>query len=151
MCASHFKFVRKYAPFWIRNTWISEFFRLFYIISIQTIYANQKLHTLSRFITLRAISNLFSSFLIQPTVERKLGSVSAVNVLMYIHIYSKDIPNVKEWWHIEVHKWGNDSCSSFHFIPFHLNLFRHGSLSIYIYIVFHRAVKLFTKIVKDIL
>ena len=25
-------------------------------------------------------------------IERKLRSVSAVNVLMYIHIYSKDIP-----------------------------------------------------------
>ena len=62
-CASHFKFVWKYAPPWIRSTWISEFFLLLYIISTQTIYVNQKLHTLSRFATLRAISNLFSFFL----------------------------------------------------------------------------------------
>ena len=62
LCASHFKFVWKYPPPWIRNTWISEFFLLFYIISTQTIYVNQKLHTLSRFATLRAISNLFSFF-----------------------------------------------------------------------------------------
>ena len=40
-----------------------NFFCLFYIISTQTIYVNQKLHTLSRFATLRAISNLFSFFL----------------------------------------------------------------------------------------
>ena len=62
LCASHFKFVWKYAPPWIRNTWISEFFLLFYIISTQTIYVHQKLHTLSRFVTLTAISNLFSFF-----------------------------------------------------------------------------------------
>ena len=50
-------------PPWIRNTWISVFFLLFYIISTQTIYVNnKKLHTLSRFATLRAISNLFSFF-----------------------------------------------------------------------------------------
>ena len=62
LCTSHFKFVWKYAPPWIRNTWISEFFLLFYIISTQTIYVNQKLHTLSRFATLRVIS----IFLIHP-------------------------------------------------------------------------------------
>ena len=63
LCASHFKFAWKYAPPWIRNTWISEFFLLFYIISTQTIYFNKKLHTLSRFATLRTISNLFSFFI----------------------------------------------------------------------------------------
>ena len=64
LCASHFKFVWKYALPWIRNTWISEFFLLFYIISTQTIYVNQKLHTLSRFATLRAISNLLHTLYI---------------------------------------------------------------------------------------
>ena len=44
---------------YIWDIWISEFFRLFYIISTQTIYVNQKLHILRRFATLRAISNLF--------------------------------------------------------------------------------------------
>ena len=38
-------------------------FRLFYITSTQTIYFNHKLNSLSRFATLRAISNLLSSFL----------------------------------------------------------------------------------------
>ena len=64
LCASHFKFVRKYAPPWIRNIQISEFFRLFHIISTQIIYFNEKVYTLSRFATLRAISNLFSFFYI---------------------------------------------------------------------------------------
>ena len=47
----------------IRNIWSLEFFRLFYIISSQTIHVNQKLHTLNHFATLWAISNLFSVFL----------------------------------------------------------------------------------------
>ena len=43
-----------------------RFFCLFYIISTQTIYVTQKLHTLSRFVTLRVISNVFSSFFDTP-------------------------------------------------------------------------------------
>ena len=65
-----FKFGRKYAPPWIQNAWISEFFLLFYIINTQTIYVNEKVHILSRFATLRAISNLIVQyFFIHPVYK----------------------------------------------------------------------------------
>ena len=62
LCASHFKFVWKYPPPGFKTLEFQNFF--FYSTSTtQTIYCNKKLHTLSRFATLRAISNLFSFFL----------------------------------------------------------------------------------------
>ena len=39
-----------------------------------------------------AVSLLTDELQQETFIERKLRSVSVVNVLMYIHIYSKDIP-----------------------------------------------------------
>ena len=57
-----------------------KIFLLFYITSTQTIYVNQKLHTLSRFATLRAISNLFRFFFYTPCILKTIYSIS---ILMF--------------------------------------------------------------------
>ena len=62
LCASYFKFVWKYPPPGFKTLEFQNFF-FHTISSTQTIYCNKKLHTLSRFATLRAISNLFIFFI----------------------------------------------------------------------------------------
>ena len=66
MCASHFKSVRKYAlppPLGSKHLNFKMFSSVFCIISTQTINIDKEVYTLKRFVVLRAISNLFSSFL----------------------------------------------------------------------------------------
>ena len=99
---------------WILNI---SFFYLFYMISTQTIYINKNFHTLRRFATLRAISNLsifFTSHLKRIFVLRRRRSsrasltnrpfelschhnslLSAVNSCKHIDEFVEESPNVQ--------------------------------------------------------
>ena len=58
-----FSLLEKTPPPWFTKFEFENFFSLFYIISAQRSYIDQKLDTNSCFAKLRAISNLFSFFL----------------------------------------------------------------------------------------
>jgi hypothetical protein len=74
-CVSTFKFCaqaifnaakKNTTPPALENLSLRNCFFLFYIISSQTIYIYQKFHDTNRFVKLRAVSRLFTFFLIQP-------------------------------------------------------------------------------------
>ena len=65
LCTGYFKSVQKYAPLDLKHLNFTIFWFIFHIKSIQTIYVNQKLHTLSCFGTLRGFQ-ICSVFFTHP-------------------------------------------------------------------------------------